>query len=258
MADSGVNPTAAALLGLLHEGPMTGGQLMAAAERRLAPYWSMTRSQVYRELPVLAERGFVRLGKPGPRMSQPYAITASREADILPLAGGEPGAGHHPQPDRAADRVRQPALGQPAARACTPRPTNTTPRPSPRSGSRSRTPKGRRRVRRQRAGVRRRLPQGRPVLAQERARVRRADRPPSWVSRRSAGTVRGCATAARAVRLSVVTAADYAEQLKELDAHPAQHRGRPRPRPPARGQGRAGGGRRPRPICGTTRPRPSR
>ena len=50
---------------------------MAAAERRLAPYWSMTRSQVYRELPVLAEQGFVRLGKPGPRSSQPYAITAS-------------------------------------------------------------------------------------------------------------------------------------------------------------------------------------
>ena len=56
---------------------MTGGQLMAAAERRLRPYWSMTRSQVYRELPVLADMGFVRLGKPGPRSSQPYAITAS-------------------------------------------------------------------------------------------------------------------------------------------------------------------------------------
>ncbi|SCL35258.1 Virulence activator alpha C-term [Micromonospora pallida] len=77
MAESGINPTAAALLGLLHEGPMTGGQLMAAAERRLAPYWSMTRSQVYRELPVLAERGLVRMGKPGPRSSQPYAITPS-------------------------------------------------------------------------------------------------------------------------------------------------------------------------------------
>ena len=56
---------------------MTGGQLMAAAERRLGPYWSMTRSQVYRELPVLAEMGFVRLGKPGPRSSQPYALTAA-------------------------------------------------------------------------------------------------------------------------------------------------------------------------------------
>ena len=77
MADVQINPTAAALLGLLHEGPMTGGQLMAAAERRLGPYWSMTRSQVYRELPVLADQGLVRLGKPGPRSSQPYAITAA-------------------------------------------------------------------------------------------------------------------------------------------------------------------------------------
>src|SRR5215207_460503 len=77
MAEVGINATAAAVLGLLHDGPMTGGQLMAAAERRLSPYWSMTRSQVYRELPVLAELGYVKLGKPGPRASQPYAITAS-------------------------------------------------------------------------------------------------------------------------------------------------------------------------------------
>src|SRR3712207_8696237 len=81
MPDSQINPTAAALLGLLHEGPMTGGQLMAAAERRLGPYWSMTRSQVYRELPVLAEMGYVRLGKPGPRASQPYAITAAGRSE---------------------------------------------------------------------------------------------------------------------------------------------------------------------------------
>ncbi len=37
----------------------------------------MTRSQVYRELPALAESGYVRLGKPGPRSSQPYSITAA-------------------------------------------------------------------------------------------------------------------------------------------------------------------------------------
>jgi DNA-binding PadR family transcriptional regulator len=77
MADSGVNATAAALLGLLHEGPMTGGQLMATANRRLGAYWSMTRSQVYRELPALAEAGFVKLGKPGARSSQPYSITSA-------------------------------------------------------------------------------------------------------------------------------------------------------------------------------------
>jgi DNA-binding PadR family transcriptional regulator len=50
---------------------------MAAADRRLGAYWSMTRSQVYRELPALAELGYVKLGKPGPRASQPYSITAA-------------------------------------------------------------------------------------------------------------------------------------------------------------------------------------
>ena len=91
MADSGINPTAAALLGLLHEGPMTGGQLMAAAERRLAPYWSMTRSQVYRELPALADQGLVRLGKPGPRSSQPYAITAAGKRTFSRWLAESPG-----------------------------------------------------------------------------------------------------------------------------------------------------------------------
>jgi DNA-binding PadR family transcriptional regulator len=56
---------------------MTGGQLMAEATRRLGPYWTMTRSQVYRELPALAESGYVRVGKPGPRASVPYTISAN-------------------------------------------------------------------------------------------------------------------------------------------------------------------------------------
>jgi DNA-binding PadR family transcriptional regulator len=91
MAETALNPTAAALLGLLHDGPMTGGQLMAAAQRRLGPYWSMTRSQVYRELPALADAGFVKLGKPGARSSQPYSITpAGKRAFVRWL--GEPAA----------------------------------------------------------------------------------------------------------------------------------------------------------------------
>lgn len=91
MAETAINPTAAALLGLLHEGPMTGGQLMAAAERRLGPFWSMTRSQVYRELPALADAGYVRLGKPGPRSSQPYAITASGKRAFTRWLAESPG-----------------------------------------------------------------------------------------------------------------------------------------------------------------------
>ncbi|MFC4949358.1 PadR family transcriptional regulator [Pseudonocardia sp. GCM10023141] len=70
-----VNSTAAALLGLLHGSPMTGGQLVAAAGERFGSFFSVTRSQVYRELPVLAEAGLLKLGKQGPRASQQYAIT---------------------------------------------------------------------------------------------------------------------------------------------------------------------------------------
>jgi DNA-binding PadR family transcriptional regulator len=91
MAESGVNPTAAALLGLLHDGPMTGGQLMTAAQKRLGAYWSMTRSQVYRELPALADAGLVKLGRPGPRASQPYSITPAGKRAFARWLTDEPG-----------------------------------------------------------------------------------------------------------------------------------------------------------------------
>ena len=76
-APPAVNATAAALLGLLHSGPMTGGQLVAAAGERFGSFFTVTRSQVYRELPVMAEAGLLRLGKQGPRASQQYVITAA-------------------------------------------------------------------------------------------------------------------------------------------------------------------------------------
>src|SRR4029450_10447728 len=37
-----LHSTAAALLGLLHEGPMPGGELVAAAKDRMEPFWSVT------------------------------------------------------------------------------------------------------------------------------------------------------------------------------------------------------------------------
>jgi DNA-binding PadR family transcriptional regulator len=86
---STVNATAAALLGLLHNGPMTGGQLVAAAGEHYGSFFSVTRSQVYRELPGLAEAGLLKLGKQGPRASQQYAITAAgRRAFKAWLVGG--------------------------------------------------------------------------------------------------------------------------------------------------------------------------
>lgn len=72
-----LNATSAALLGLLHDGPATGGQLVATARGTYGPFFSVTRSQVYRELPALADEGLLRLGKQGARASQQYIITAS-------------------------------------------------------------------------------------------------------------------------------------------------------------------------------------
>ncbi len=72
-----LNATSAALLGLLHDGPRTGGQLVAVASERFGSFFSVTRSQVYRELPVLTEAGLLRLGKRGARSSQQYVITAA-------------------------------------------------------------------------------------------------------------------------------------------------------------------------------------
>ena len=71
---SDLNATAAALLGLLHDGPKTGGQLVAEAGDRFGAFFSVTRSQVSRELPALADQGLLRLGKQGPRSSQQYVL----------------------------------------------------------------------------------------------------------------------------------------------------------------------------------------
>ena len=98
MATITLNSTAAALLGLLHEGPMTGGELVAAAKDRMAPYWSVTRSQVYRELPALAEAGLVRPGKLGPRAAQPYAVTAAGKRAFRAWLAEAPGTDHARNP----------------------------------------------------------------------------------------------------------------------------------------------------------------
>ena len=95
-----LNSTSAALLGLLHDGPKTGGQLVAAATERFGGFFSVTRSQVYRELPALTESGLLRLGKQGPRSSQQYAITAAGKRAFKSWLNTEPGP----------DNVRSPLI----------------------------------------------------------------------------------------------------------------------------------------------------
>jgi DNA-binding PadR family transcriptional regulator len=87
-----VNATAAAILGLLHDGPLTGGELVAAAGERFGGFFSVTRSQVYRELPALAEAGLLRLGKLGPRASQQYRINAAGKRSFRAWLAGPGGA----------------------------------------------------------------------------------------------------------------------------------------------------------------------
>ena len=76
-----LNATAASLLGFLHERPMTGWDLVATAQSRIGDFWSITQSQVYRELARMADDGLIEAGRRGSRDSQPYTLTdAGRKA----------------------------------------------------------------------------------------------------------------------------------------------------------------------------------
>jgi DNA-binding PadR family transcriptional regulator len=78
-----VNATQASLLALLDGcgGELTGGELVRVAELRIGQFWSLTRSQVYRELVVLEEQGLVSPGTRGPRDARPMRITADGRRD---------------------------------------------------------------------------------------------------------------------------------------------------------------------------------
>ena len=76
-----LNATAASILGFLQLNPMTGFELMSAIENVIGDFWHVTKSQIYRELKLLAEHGLVDTLATGAREKQPYEITAEgREA----------------------------------------------------------------------------------------------------------------------------------------------------------------------------------
>lgn len=86
-----LNPTAGTLLGFLLGGPKTGWELNQGIEASVGNFWNVTRSQVYRELPRLAEAGLVTAGQAGPRDQQPYRITAKGRTEFRRwLAEGPP------------------------------------------------------------------------------------------------------------------------------------------------------------------------
>ena len=91
MSGKGLNATAASLLGFLHDGPMTGWDLVATAEQRIGDFWSLTRSQVYRELATMAEAGLIEAGQPGRRERVAYALTDAGRAAFAAWIAREPG-----------------------------------------------------------------------------------------------------------------------------------------------------------------------
>lgn len=77
-----INDTQAIVLGILHKGHLAGTHIARKAAE-FDGHWNVTRSQVYRELPVLADKGLLLAGEPDAkkRWAQPYYITqAGREA----------------------------------------------------------------------------------------------------------------------------------------------------------------------------------
>lgn len=91
MADYTLNATAASLLGFLHERPLTGWDLVAVAQERIGEFWSLTQSQVYRELATMADAGLIAAGERGPRDRRPYTITAAGRDAFAAWAALEPG-----------------------------------------------------------------------------------------------------------------------------------------------------------------------
>lgn len=85
-----LNSTAASLLGFLHERPMAGWDLLATAQMRIGDFWTVSQSQVYRELASMAKAGLIEAGVTGPRERKPYQITADGRAAFEEWIDQEP------------------------------------------------------------------------------------------------------------------------------------------------------------------------
>lgn len=115
-----LNATAASLLGFLHERPMSGYELAATAQRHIGDFWSLTQSQVYRELSWMAEAGLVSAGERGRRDRREYALTDGGRDAFAAWVDRPPGPetirhpllltvsfGRHVPPERLATFLRQ-------------------------------------------------------------------------------------------------------------------------------------------------------
>ncbi len=86
-----VNATVGSLLGFLHEGPQSGWDLVATARESIGDFWSLTRSQVYRELVSMAAQGLIEPDEVGPRDRRPYRLTETGREAFRDWLEQEPG-----------------------------------------------------------------------------------------------------------------------------------------------------------------------
>lgn len=87
-----LNSTAASLLGFLHAGPMSGWDLAGTAQTVIGDFWSLTQSQIYRELASMAEAGLVEPSEPGARQRRTYTLTSAGRDAFASWIAQEPGS----------------------------------------------------------------------------------------------------------------------------------------------------------------------
>jgi DNA-binding PadR family transcriptional regulator len=120
MSDRRLNATAASLLGFLHERPMSGYELAATATAVIGDFWTLTQSQVYRELAWMADAGLVSAGEREVRDRRRFSITDAGRGAFSRWVELPPGPetirhplllalsfGRHVPPDRLATFLRQ-------------------------------------------------------------------------------------------------------------------------------------------------------
>jgi DNA-binding PadR family transcriptional regulator len=88
---TGVNATVGSLLGFLHEGPQSGWDLMETARARIGGFWSLTRSQVYRELSTMADAGLIVTDSTGARDRRVYRLTEAGREEFRTWIARTPG-----------------------------------------------------------------------------------------------------------------------------------------------------------------------
>lgn len=74
------NATVGSLLGFLHEGAQSGWDLVNTAQRLIGDFWSLTSSQIYRELAAMATEGLIETDEIGPRERRAYRLTDAGRA----------------------------------------------------------------------------------------------------------------------------------------------------------------------------------